>query len=109
MIRTFVEAPSFTNSLKKINDFELLQRIQKILLEDLEAGSVVEGTGGVRKIRISKSDSGKSGGYRVFYLDLKRLEITHLLIIIDKRVSENISDKAKALMRLEVQKLKERK
>ncbi len=75
MIRTFVESDSFTSSLKKIGDSGLLQKIQKILLDNMETGLTVEGTGGVRKFRVSKNDSGKSGGYRVYYLDLRKLKL----------------------------------
>ena len=67
MIRTFVESDSFRNSLRSYGDFDLLLKIQNILLENIEGGDVVEGTGGVRKVRIPKPSSGKSGGYRVFF------------------------------------------
>lgn len=41
--------------------------LQNELLENPEAGSTIEETGGARKIRVSLEGRGKSGGARVIY------------------------------------------
>lgn len=46
---------------------EDLSRLQQALIEDPEAGNVVSGTGGLRKVRFAPPGSGKSGGVRVGY------------------------------------------
>ena len=58
-----------------------------------EAGDLVPGTGGFRKIRIAQRavSRGKRGGARVYYLDLPRAQVTHLLAIYGKRQQIDIS------------------
>lgn len=46
------------------NDYSMLQQH---LLEHPEAGPIIRGSGGVRKLRWSVSGKGKSGGVRVIY------------------------------------------
>jgi hypothetical protein len=67
---------------------------------------LIPGAGGVRKIRVGKNGSGKSGGYRVIYLDLPEKKIIYLLTIYDKRVKENITEEQKKVIRILAQKLK---
>lgn len=45
----------------------VLERFQLagMIADDPEAGSVIEGTGGVRKVRFARKGGGKSGGFRV--------------------------------------------
>jgi len=45
----------------------------------------------------------------VFYLDLPKLEVTHLLTILNKNENENISEVEKNEMKSETKKLKRRK
>jgi hypothetical protein len=46
---------------------EDLARLQQVLVDDPEAGDVIKGTGGLRKVRFAPPGSGKSGGARVCY------------------------------------------
>lgn len=109
MKRKFVEASGFTSKLKKLEITDLLLKIQKTILENPEVGNLVEGSGGVRKFRVSRDGGGKSGGFRVFYLDLPVLEVTHLLVLLSKNEEENISQSDKNEMKAETKKLKGRK
>ena len=109
MKRTFVEATGFTAKLKKLGAPELLHKIQKAILDNPEVGDVVEGSGGVKKFRVAKEGSGKSGGFRVFYLDIPSRQVTHLLAILAKNEKENISSEEKNEMKIEAKKLKARR
>ena len=70
MIRTFIEVPLFTKRWREIGlgDSEL-QSLQIMLLKDPESGPVMEGTGGIRKVRFPLRNQGKSGSIRVCYTD----------------------------------------
>ena len=61
MTRTFIKVPLFTKRWKEIglNDREL-RSLQMILLKDPESGPVMEGTGGIRKVRFPLENRGKS-------------------------------------------------
>lgn len=106
MKRTFVESPYFSSLLESIDDKSLLSRIQKEILERPENAKVVEGTGGLKKIRVAKQRAGKSGGYRVFYLDLPKKGNTHLIFLLKKNESENITDAEKKEIRALVKQIK---
>jgi hypothetical protein len=54
-----------------------------------KAGEVVPGSGGVRKIRWSKTGAGKRGGVRVIYFNSSQKEIW-LLTMYVKNERENI-------------------
>lgn len=53
-----------------LNDDDLA-RLQRELLEDPKVGPVMQGTGGVRKMRFAFEDRGKSGSARVIYVDFE--------------------------------------
>lgn len=52
MTRTFIEVPLFTKRWNEIGLGETeLTQLQIMLLKDPESGPVIEGTGGIRKVR----------------------------------------------------------
>ena len=69
MKRTFIEVPLFTKKWKELGlTDEDLRDLQNILLQNPKSGDVIQGTGGLRKIRIPMKGRGKSGGSRVIYV-----------------------------------------
>ena len=65
--------------------------LQQALIVNPEAGDVVRGSGGVRKLRWNVAGRGKRGGIRViYYLRLKHGEIW-MLTVYAKNVVENIA------------------
>lgn len=44
---------------------ESLRELENILLENPKSGDAIQGTGGIRKIRIPLDNKGKRGGGRV--------------------------------------------
>lgn len=75
MKRSFIELPIFKSRWEALglNEEDLL-RLQIELLADLKAGDVMQGTGGVRKMRFAFEHRGKSGGVRVIYVDFEVYE-----------------------------------
>lgn len=95
MKRIFVEVKEFQHQIDNFNDADLLRSLQESILKDPEAGVLIKGSGGVRKVRMSAKGKGKSGGIRVFYLDIPLKEKCYLLFILEKSNSANITDKEK--------------
>ena len=65
----FVELPPFERNRQDYLNDESFHEFQKVLMQNPEAGDVIEGTGGLRKIRYTdeKRGKGKRGGLRVIY------------------------------------------
>ena len=92
MTRTFYEMKHFT---KKWHDLgftdDELKDLQQCLLENPKSGNVMTGTGGLRKIRFSFPDSGKSGSVRVCYIDIESVSEIHLIDVFSKKEKDNLS------------------
>jgi len=69
MQAVFVELPAFDRYREDYLDDDAYGRLQKALMEFPEAGDVIEGTGGLRKLRLGdpRRRKGKRGGLRVIY------------------------------------------
>ena len=108
MLRTFIEVPLFTKRWKEIglNDDDLLV-LQIMLLKDPASGPVMEGTGGIRKVRFPIDNRGKSGSVRVCYTDFEEYEVTYLITAFTKNEQENLSASEKAVLKKLVKALKE--
>ncbi len=65
----FAELPAFAKYRADYLDDEEFRRLQQYMLKNPEAGDVIEGTGGLRKLRHgdSRRGKGKRGGLRVIY------------------------------------------
>ena len=63
----FIETPIFTDSIKEIMPDEEYRQLQLELAEQPDKGDVIQGTGGIRKIRAKATGRGKQGGSRVIY------------------------------------------
>ena len=64
---TFIESPLFTRQVPDYLSDEEYAAFQSFLAASPDAGDVVKGSGGVRKVRWKRQGAGKSGGVRVIY------------------------------------------
>ena len=108
MKRLFVLTPGFEKSWADLGlgDDEL-RLLQCQLIEDSEAGDVIQDTGGARKIRIPMENRGKSGGGRVIYVDVVIRERIYLLLAYPKNVQADLTPEQKKLMRKLIKLIKE--
>ncbi len=65
--RLFIESRIFTKLIGNYLDDDEYSALQQHLLSQPQAGPVIRGSGGVRKLRWSVKGKGKSGGVRVIY------------------------------------------
>ena len=108
MTRTFIEVPLFTKRWKEIGlgDDEL-KALQIMLLKDPESGPVMEGTGGIRKVRFPLENRWKSGGVRVCYTDFEEYEVIYLITAFEKKEQENLTKEEKNVLKKLVKSLKD--
>ena len=95
--RLFVHTKEFDKQWDKINlsDNDLAE-LQDYLSKNPKAAPVIQGTGGLRKIRFGIDNKGKSGGIRVIYVDFDKYEIIFLVYAYAKNESDDLSQAAKA-------------
>lgn len=108
MIRTFIEVLIFTKRWKEmgLGDDEL-KALQIMLLKDPEVGVIMEGTGGIRKVRFAVANKDKSGGVRVCYTDFEEYEVTYLITAFEKKEQENLTMEEKNILKRLVKSLKD--
>ena len=82
--------------------------MQNRLMENPEAGEVIIGSGGMRKLRVPLRGRGKRGGARVIYYRLTEQQQILLLLIYDKSRADDLnSDQKRALRALVEESLSE--
>lgn len=87
---TFVETKLFTKLVQEYLSDDEYAALQQWLIANPEAGDVIRGSGGVRKLRWGVGGRGKRGGIRVIYfLRLRHGEIW-MLTLYAKKVSDTI-------------------
>lgn len=69
MKAVFIELPAFERHREDYFDDDGFARLQAALMVDPAAGDLIEGTGGLRKLRFAdrRRGKGKRGGLRVIY------------------------------------------
>jgi len=96
----FEEDPEFTEKAIRLIGDEGIFAIQVYLLEQPDAGDIIPGSGGCRKLRWAAKGHGKRGGARVIYYWITE---NHRILLLDfcaKNQSENLSQaKLKELKR----------
>jgi mRNA-degrading endonuclease RelE of RelBE toxin-antitoxin system len=77
----FIETPIFTKLVTDLISDDEYRKIQLALVLRPEAGKIITGSGGLRKIRWKSGGSGKRGGLRLIYFwDVPEDRIYMLLI-----------------------------
>lgn len=80
----FIETSHFTKLLPDYLDDEAYRGLQSYLLQKPDAGDIVRGSGGVRKVRWATDGKGKSGGVRAIYYWKKSEDEIWMLTIYSK-------------------------
>ena len=100
----FIEAPTFSKYVYDYLDDESYSALQQALVLRPEAGKIIPGSGGLRKIRWAGSGRGKRGGLRIIYYWLREDGQVWLLTIHAKNEAENIPSSVLKLIRKEMEK-----
>jgi mRNA-degrading endonuclease RelE of RelBE toxin-antitoxin system len=87
---SFVETRLFTKLVVEYLTDDEYGDLQKSLMRDPDAGPVIPGSGGVRKIRWAAPGRGKRGGYRIIYYVRRSHGVIWMLTMYPKNVAENI-------------------
>ena len=108
MERTFIETTIFTRRWGELGltDDNLLE-LQELIMKNPGAGDLIQGTGGLIKLRFALPNTGKSGGIRVLFIDFMRQEKIFLINCYSKSEKDSISDKEKAQYKFLIKSIEE--
>ncbi len=95
---TIAETEPFQKKVIKLLSVDEKNELVSYLSEHPNSGVLIQGTGGIRKLRWARSDSGKSGGVRVIYFHHSEVMPLYLLAIFGKNEKANISAQEKKLL-----------
>jgi hypothetical protein len=95
----FIESAVFTRQVRELLTDEECAGLQWHLALHPKAGEVIQGTGGLRKVRWASGGGGKRGGMRVIYFHATRQNQVRLLLIYRKGIKDDLSVAEKKVLR----------
>ena len=102
----FIESKIFEKLREKYFDDESYKAFQNFLLEQPLAGDIIQGTGGLRKVRWSANGKGKRGGVRTIYLYLVEKSHIHFLTVYAKNEMSDLTANEKKILKNLAEELK---
>ena len=102
MKAVFVELPPFARFRKDYLDDDGFRDLQQALMDNPEAGVVIMGSGGLRKMRFSDSrrGKGKRGGLRVIYYFWREGGQFWLFTIYDKDEADDLTQTERKALKI---------
>jgi hypothetical protein len=95
----FIETPIFTADVCVLLSDEEYADLQQHLIAVPNAGAVIAGTGGLRKIRWTVAGKGKRGGTRVIYYHVVAQAQIRMILIYRKGIKDDLTPKEKTVLR----------
>ena len=91
MLITITELPEYIRRADSLFSESERKAVVDYLAEHPKSGDLMEGTGGIRKLRWSRGNKGKSGGVRVIYYYHDERIPLYLLTMFGKNERANLS------------------
>ncbi len=105
MLLGFAETSRFTRKIVKLLSDDDFAEIQQFISENPDFGKIIQGSGGIRKIRCGVDNRGKSSGARIIYYYAVSRDKILLLDVYAKNEKENLSLNEIKILRREVEEL----
>lgn len=94
-----IESPVFTRQVRELLSDDEYAGLQWHLALYPKCGDVMQGTGGLRKVRWTGSGRGKRGGTRIVYFHVSDRHEIRLLLIYRKGIKDDLSAAEKKVLR----------
>ena len=88
---TVAETAPFVAKAKRLLSDDERHALIEMIASDPECGALIQGTGGVRKVRFAVGGKGKRGGVRVVYFFHNNTMPVYLFAIFAKSQRENLT------------------
>jgi len=101
----FIEAPAFSKHVSDYLNDDEYRRLQAELADNPEAGNIMPGTGGFRKIRWAdvRRGKGRRGGLRIVYYHFRSDHQIWLMTLYDKDEASDLTAKEKNALKAAIQ------
>src|SRR6056297_76815 len=101
-MQTLVPIGTFEEKARKLLGKADFDDLLEFLARRPKAGRIIQGTGGLRKLRFARPGKGKSGGARVIYYYHDDTKPILLLLIYAKADQDNLTNAQKAQLKKHV-------
>lgn len=101
-----IETLAFTKRVSQFLSDEEYTALQWFLWKVPDAGKVIQGTGGARKVRWKQEGKGKRGGLRVIYFHYTKEQQLWMLALYPKKEKEDLSEDDKQMLKRLVEEIK---
>jgi len=91
MLTTVTELPEYIRRANELLNEAERKAIIDYLAVHPRSGDIMEGTGGIRKLRWARGDKGKSGGVRIIYYYHDQRIPLYLLTVFGKNEKANVT------------------
>ena len=97
----FIEAPAFARHRERYLNDDEFSRLQEAMARNPEAGDVMPGTGGARKLRWQdpKRGKGKRGGLRIIYYAFLTDGQIYLITLYNKYELKDLTPQQRSILR----------
>ncbi|NQZ32649.1 MAG: type II toxin-antitoxin system RelE/ParE family toxin [Oceanospirillaceae bacterium] len=95
----FKETDIFTKLITQLLSDDEYKELQEHLIERPDVGAVIEGTGGLRKVRWAAKGGGKSGGVRIIYYWITEDHQIYMLLAYPKSKQDNLTATQKKVLK----------
>ena len=94
-----IETQIFTKRIKALMGDDEYRTLQEALVTRPTLGDLIQGTGGLRKIRWRHGGQGKRGGIRVIYYLVSEQDNLYMLYVYPKSKQEDLTSEQKKDLR----------
>lgn len=101
----FVETPTFTKVITELFTDDEYRLLQCELTINPEIGDIIQGGGGIRKVRFAAQGKGKRGGARLIYYWRKSKDHVFMLTAYTKAKQTNLTPEQSAFFKTLVKEL----
>ncbi len=81
----------FTTQARDVLTIDEWAVVERTLLDNPDAGDIVAGAGGVRKLRVAFEGRGKRGSARTIYLHIAERSKVYFLLAYSKNVKDSLT------------------
>lgn len=94
-----IETEIFTELVTELMDDDEYSALQEYMVENPKAGDIIQGAGGIRKLRWSHHKKGKRDGVRVIYYHADALYQLRMLLVYKKGEVDDLTESQKKTLK----------